>query len=239
MLTLNRPRVLNAIDWDMLRRLDAALAASSESGEVRCILVEAAGERAFSAGADLKAVGALTAETVPEWIRLGHSICNRLVTHRAPVVAAIRGYALGGGFELALACDVRVVAASARCGLPEVSRGWLPGWGGARRLAALAGPSVAKSVVLLGDRLDAARAVGCGLAHLLVPDGELTTAARDLAGRLAQLQPVAVAEAKAQLLTPGLVATPDVVAEDTRLLIDALAALRASPGGAGERPAPA
>lgn len=217
-LTLNRPDRLNALNWELLRALDEVTSALGQDQSVRCVLLSGAGERAFSAGADLRAGLEFTAGTAREWIRLGHRVFNRLVVLPQPVVAAIRGYALGGGLELALACDFRVAAEDARLAQPEVSRGWLPGWGGLWRLAAIVGPARAREMVLLGEPLGAEMALAWGLVHRVVPPVLLTAEAMALAQRLAGLSPDAVRVAKAVLATPGLVIGEAAIAEDAETL---------------------
>ena len=117
-LTLDRPETLNALDWELLRALDATLASCATHPRVRCVVLTGAGERAFCAGVDLQTGAELTAASAREWIRLGHRVCNRLATLPQPVLAAIRGHVLGGGLELALACDLRLLGDDAQVGLP-------------------------------------------------------------------------------------------------------------------------
>lgn len=177
-VTLNRPEALNALDWATLEGLGRALDTAERDPDVRCLVVEGAGTRAFSAGADLRTVAGLTPESAAEWIRVGHHLFNRLVRSRVPSIAAIRGYVLGGGLELALACDLRVATEGARVGLPEVSRGWLPGWGGVQRMRAIAGPARARQVALVGQPLAADEALSSGLVHRVVADDSLAATAR-------------------------------------------------------------
>lgn len=224
-LTLNRPEKLNALNWDVLRALEDTLAACAADPEVRCVVLVGAGERAFSAGADLQAVAALTPETAREWIRLGHRVCNRLASLPQPVVAALRGYCLGGGLELALACDFRIAADDARLGLPEVSHGWVPGWGGARRLATLAGPARARLLALLAEPVSAQVAELWGLVHRVVPPETLLREATAFAERLAGYSPEAVRQVKATLLVRGLVLDEAAIEADAA----ALAAFVAGP----------
>lgn len=222
-LRLNRPRVLNAINWELLHALDAAIEAAERDNSVSCLLIEGAGDRAFSSGADLHAIAALSPDQAYEWVRLGHRVLNRLICGRLPSVAALRGYTLGGGLELALACDFRIAAESAQLGLPEVTRGWMPGWGGVRRLAAVIGPGPARSLVLLSESVGAEDALALGLVQQVVTDGRLAAAARELARRLAKLPADLVREAKAQLNTSCAIIDEEAVNHDASLLAKAIA----------------
>jgi enoyl-CoA hydratase len=184
-LTLNRPEKRNALDWATLRALEGALAEAAGEDGVRCVVLRGAGERAFCAGADLRAVMELTPETARRWVETGHRVLNTLVALPQPVIAAVRGYALGGGLELALACDIRVLGDDARLGLPEVTRGWTPGWGGPRRLRAIVGPARAAELALIGEPIDAPTARAWGLAQRVVPAGALDERVAELAALLA------------------------------------------------------
>ena len=217
-VTLNRPRVLNAIDGALLALFEEALTTATGDHTVRCILIQSAGERAFSAGADLKVVERLTPETAKEWVRTGHRVFNQIVLCPVPTVVAIRGFALGGGLELALACDFRIAGESAQFGFPEATRGWLPGWGGTRRVCALAGPAVARAMVLSGVWLQANDAWSLRIVNRVVPDAELGDAARDLARQLSPLERSVVRLAKQQICPPGLLIQRADVEEDAEFL---------------------
>lgn len=203
-LTINREARLNALDWTVLEALDAALDAADGSADVRCVVLVGAGERAFCSGADLASIAALTSETAKRWIRLGHRVFNRLVLLPVPVIAAIGGYALGGGLELALACDLRVLADDARIGLPEVTHGWTAGWGGPRRLQALVGPARAREAALLGELIDASTAAAWGLAYRVVSRSQLRDDVRRVATRVAAFDAGAMRRTKAMLDLPAL-----------------------------------
>jgi len=222
-LKLNRPRVLNAINWEILEELDSALEEAERDESLRCLLMEGAGDRAFSTGADLRVVATLTPGMARDWVRLGHRICNRLVCSRLPSIAAVRGHTLGGGLELALACDFRVAAESVQLGLPEIKRGWLPGWGGIRRLCCMLGPARARPLALLGESMNAEDALMSGLVQQVATDGRLAAVARELAQRLALLSPANARQAKAQLITPELLIEEATVEADGDLLAEAVA----------------
>lgn len=217
-LTLNRPEKLNALNWDVLRALDTALSGVGSDADVRCVVVAGTGDRAFSAGADLNVDLVGAPDRAKEWIRLGHRVFDRLATIPQPVVAALRGYVLGGGLEMAMACDFRIAAEDVRLGLPEVSRGWTPGWGGLRRLGAIVGPARARELAFLGGPVDAATALQWGLVTRVVPATELAHETSELAARLADLSPHAVGRAKAALVVPGLVIADELVEEDAATL---------------------
>jgi len=224
-LKLNRPHVLNAINWQLLQMLEETLVEAEADQSLRCLLIEGAGEKAFCSGADLHSVASLTPSQAYEWVRLGHRILNRLVCSRLPSIAAVRGYTLGGGLELALACDLRVAAESAVLGLPELKRGWLPGWGGVRRLAAVVGPGRARSIVLLGESVGAEDALTLGLVQQVVTDGRLASAAREIAARLADLPADLVREAKAQLNTSCAIIDEEAINHDAGLLAEAISTI--------------
>jgi len=217
-LTLDRPETLNALDWELLRALDATLASCATHPRVRCVVLTGAGERAFCAGVDLQTGAELTAASAREWIRLGHRVCNRLATLPQPVLAAIRGHVLGGGLELALACDLRLLGDDAQVGLPLAARGWPPGWGGLRRLQSLVGPARARRLALLAEPIRAPEALTWGLAQWVVPAPFLGQEATGLGQRLAAGEPEAVLRMKGELAAPGLVSDAAAVAADEAAL---------------------
>ena len=181
-ILLNRPEKLNALDPAMLAALDAILAGLDRDPEVRVVIVTGAGERAFCVGADISAWAALEPlEMWRSWVREGHRVFDRLAGLRQPTICAVNGFAFGGGLELALAADIRLLAAEAEVGLPETKIGTLPGWAGTRRLPELIGPARAKQMVFTGARLDAGSAERWGLVNEVVPRAGLLTRARALA----------------------------------------------------------
>ncbi len=199
-ITLDRPEKLNALDPAMLARLDAILAELDHDPEVRVVVLTGAGERAFCVGADITAWAALEPLAMwRSWVREGHRVFDRLAGLRQPTICAINGYAFGGGLELALATDIRLVAAEAELAMPETKIGTLPGWAGTRRLPELVGPARAKQMVFTGARLDAATAERWGLVNEVVPRAGLLARARALAGEIAANAPVAVQLAKAAI----------------------------------------
>jgi len=198
-LTLNRPAVLNALDNVTYRELETALDDLESRDELRALVLTGAGGRAFSAGADLTYMRALNGESRQEFILLTHRVTNRLAYFLRPTVAAIRGYALGGGFELAMACDLRVAGVDTQFGLPEITLGSIPGSGGVQRLPLLVGPTRAKELILTGRRLSAEESLAWGLVNQVVPSDRVLETATELARTIARHNPVAVEYAKMAL----------------------------------------
>lgn len=221
-LTLNRPDKLNALSPDMLAALEPALDMIEARRDVYAVIVTGAGERAFCVGADIQAWGALEPlDMWRQWIRDGHRVFDRLARLRQPTIAALNGYTLGGGLELALACDMRIAAEGVQLGQPEVAIGTIPGWGGTQRLPRLIGVGRAKQMIFSGARIDAAAAERWGLVNEVVPAEQLLHRARELAGQIAGNAPLAVQFAK-QAVDGGLGAATGAALE---ALAGALAAL--------------
>jgi len=195
-LTLNRPDALNALSVAMLDDLDGHLNSLENDPEIRALVLTGAGERAFTAGADINHMRTATPLEARDYARRGHSITNRLESFPKPVIAAVNGYALGGGCELALACDIRLASERAHFGLPEVNIGILPGWGGTQRMARATSPGFAKELIFTGRRVDAAEARAAGLANQVYPHDELMDRAIALAEEIATKPPWAIAAAK-------------------------------------------
>ncbi len=195
-LTLNRPDARNALDADLLHRLAAALAGLGESDAVRAVVITGAGDRAFCAGADIRQMRGMTADDGRRWSQLGHQVFQQLEDLPLPVIAAINGAAVGGGCELALACDFRFMAEGAVIGQPEIKLGMLPGWGGTQRLPRLIGLARAKELVLTGRLMDAQEAERAGLINAVTPSGQTLARALEFAAQFASLPPLAVRFAK-------------------------------------------
>ena len=199
-LTLDRPSKLNAIGPDMLADLERLLAEIDVDRNVRAVIVTGSGDRAFSVGADVNAWTALDPlDMWRSWIREGHRVLQRLAHLRQPTIAAINGYAFGGGLELALAADIRIAADSATFALPETKIGTLPGWAGTTRLPEVIGAARAKQMIFSGCRIDAVTAERWGLANEVVSPGTLTERCRALASEIAANAPVSVQLAKAAI----------------------------------------
>ena len=196
-ITIERPEAMNALSGEVLHGLEDALAVVASDTSVRLVAVTGAGDRAFSAGADLKERRGMDASQTRERIVLINRVFDTLAALPRPTVAAVNGGAFGGGLELALACDFRIAVASAQLGLTEVRLGIMPGAGGTQRLPRLIGAARAKEMILLGRRIDAERARQIGLVNQVVPDAAALRAAVDaLADELVGCAPVSVAKAK-------------------------------------------
>lgn len=194
---LDRPAKHNALTPEMLGQLERILIDLDARRSVRVVLVTGAGERSFCAGADIRRFKALhPLDMWAQWTRQGHRVLAQLAGLRQPTIAAVSGNAYGGGLELALACDLRIVADDATLGLTEVGIGTLPGWGGTGRLRDLIGPGRAKEMIFTGEPLTADRALAWGLANQLLPRAEVIKAARALAAKIADRAPIAVQMAK-------------------------------------------
>jgi enoyl-CoA hydratase len=211
-ITLNRPEKLNALDPEMLAALEDAVSQAEQSREVRAIILEAVGEKAFCVGADILAWTALSPlDMWSQWVRLGHRVFDRLERARQPVICAIQGFAYGGGLELALACDIRIITESARFAMPEVKLGTVPGWGGTDRLPKLIGSARARQMIFTGEPIIAEVAERWGLANEVVPAGSLGVRVNGLAEKIAVNAPVAVQTAK-QLIANSSSATLESLA---------------------------
>jgi enoyl-CoA hydratase len=195
-VTLDRPRALNALDATTLRELARAIRDVRRDGEVRALVVGGAGEKAFSAGADIAAMAKMSAADGHAYSRLGHEVLARLEALPIPVVAAVNGVALGGGLELALACDLIVASERARLGQPEINLGLIPGFGGTQRLVRRIGQTRARELIYLGRALSAEEALRMGLVNRVVPPERVAEEAARLAAELAAKPPVALAQAK-------------------------------------------
>lgn len=193
-LTLNRPEKRNALDLALVRRLGAELDALAADPEVRALVITGAGDKAFVAGADIAELRERGAEESLAGINSG--LFRKVEEFPWPVVAAVRGFALGGGMELAMACDIRVAGESARFGQPELNLGILPAAGGMHRLPALVGMGLAKDLVLTGRVLDAREALAAGLVSRVVPDERLLEEAQAAARAAAGMAPLATRLAK-------------------------------------------
>ncbi|MCG8400895.1 MAG: enoyl-CoA hydratase-related protein [Firmicutes bacterium] len=191
-LTINRPKVLNALNEETLNELDQALEQTRRDNEARVLIITGAGEKAFVAGADIAHMQKLNPLEARDFARLGQGVFSRIENLPKPVIAAINGFALGGGCELAMACDIRVATENAKLGQPEVNLGLIAGFGGTQRLTRLVNPGLAKEILFTADTYDAAAAQRMGLVNHVVPAAELLDFCKKMAGRIAARGPVAV-----------------------------------------------
>jgi enoyl-CoA hydratase len=191
-ITFNRPKVLNALNGQTLTELETALGDLKTDTGVRAIVLTGAGEKAFVAGADINELAVLTPIEGKEHARRGQLLFDAIENLGKPVIAAINGFALGGGCELAMACTLRLAADTARFGQPEINLGLMPGYAGSQRLPRLVGKGIALEILLTGDMISAARAHEIGLVNRVVPAAELMTEAKKLAHVLASKAPIAI-----------------------------------------------
>jgi enoyl-CoA hydratase len=203
LITLDRPDRLNALSPEMLDGLGALLGEVEADEGIGAAVLTGAGDRAFSAGADVSLVREASPLQAREFAARGHRTCDRIEAVAVPVIAAVNGYALGGGCEVALACDVRLASERAQLGLPEVTLGIFPGWGGTQRMPRLVGPGRAKELIFTGRRVGAEEALAMGLVDRVHPHDELLDAALELAGEMAAKPRWAVAAAKAMVNRAG------------------------------------
>jgi enoyl-CoA hydratase len=194
-LTIDRREKLNSLNPQVVEEIGNALL-DLEDDPPRVTIVTGAGERAFVAGADISAMNEMTPLEAKKFSELGHAATALLDRSPVPTIAAVNGFALGGGCELALACDIRIAAENALFGFPEVTLGILPGLGGTQRLPRLVGPGIAKELIFSGRRIKAEEARMLNLVNRVVPEGEAFEAAKELAGEIASNGPVAVRHAK-------------------------------------------
>ena len=194
-VVIDNPPV-NALNETVISELDAIIEELSGNSSVQVVIVTGAGEKAFVAGADIKQFLDMDVATGKALVRRGQQIFTRLSTLKQPVIAAVHGFALGGGCELALACDIRIASENAVMGVPEVSLGVIPGYGGTQRLPRLVGPSRAMSMILTGDPIKAEEALRIGLVDKVVPTGEALNEAKAMAKRIMSRGPLAVQAAK-------------------------------------------
>ena len=193
-IMLNRPEVRNALNRKMLHELGDALTELENDPQIRVIII--AGNKDFCAGADIKEMHAIKPEEIETFCRWGHKVFDQLEGMGKPVIAAIAGFALGGGCELALACDIRIAGESAKFGQPEVNLGLIPGFGGTQRLSRLVGVGKAKEIILTGEIINAKEAASIGLVNRVEKDEELLAKAEEIAQIIAQKAPIAVKMAK-------------------------------------------
>jgi enoyl-CoA hydratase len=195
-VTVNRPDALNALNIAVFRELDEFFTEIGNDPEIRVVILTGAGDRAFVAGVDIKEMKDQDSAGIREFVAVARRAGDRIYRLPKPVIAAVNGFAFGGGNELALACDLRIASATARFGQQEINLGIIPGGGAVPRLTQLAGTARAKEIVYTGDVFDAQTALALGIVNKVVPPGELMTEARKLAEKLLSKSGVALAAAK-------------------------------------------
>ena len=198
-IKINRPKALNALNSATLDELLAAAGELAGNPDVKVVIVTGQGDKAFAAGADIQEMQPMNPMQGMAFSQKGHKAMSFLQEMSKPVIAAVNGYALGGGFELALACDIIYAAEKARVGFPEVTLGILPGFGGTQRTARLTGVAKAKELIFSGKAISAKEAYEMGILNKVTPDGELMEAVESLAASIMSAGPIGVGLAKASI----------------------------------------
>ncbi|HEX9163780.1 MAG TPA: enoyl-CoA hydratase-related protein [Thermoanaerobaculia bacterium] len=191
-ITVDRPKVLNALNAQTVEEIGRAFDAGRDDESVRCVIVTGAGDKAFVAGADIHELAKMTPIAGKFTSEQGQNVFLQIERFPKPVIAAINGFALGGGCELALACHIRIASERAQMGLPEVSLGIIPGYGGTQRMVRLVGKGKAFELVCSGERIGAAEAERIGLVNRVVPADQLMSAAEEIGKKIASRSPMAV-----------------------------------------------
>jgi enoyl-CoA hydratase len=207
-ITINRPDALNALNQETLMEISTRLQDAEKDENIRVIVLTGAGDRAFSAGADLRMMKGAGSVKGAELSRIGQSLTTQIETSSKPVIAAINGYALGGGIELAMACDIRIASENASIGQPEINVGLIPGWGGTQRLPRFVGKGIAKEMIFTGRRIDARTAERHGLVNIVVPPDQFQAKVKELAVELTGKPPIALKYCK-KLINDSTETHPD------------------------------
>jgi len=196
-LTINRPEVRNALNLETVNEILARLEEAENDETIRVIVITGAGDRAFCSGLDLNIIKGVSPTKGTENSRLGQHLCNCIEALGKPVIAAINGFALGGGTEIAMACDIRIASENAQLGQTEINVGLIPGWGGTQRLPRFVGKGIAKEMIFTGKRIDAKTAERLGLVNAVVSPDQLMVKVKELALELASKPPIAIKLMKA------------------------------------------
>ncbi len=211
-ITINRPKALNALNKQAVQEISSRLDDAEKDEDVKVIAIIGAGERSFCVGLDLKAVKGISGVDGMNLSLLGQKLTKKIEELKKPVIAAINGYALGGGLELAMSCDLRIASENAKLGQPELNVGLIPGWGGTQRLPRLVGRGIAKELIFTAKMIDAKTAKQLGLLNKVVPPDKLKSAVKKFATELMTKPPVGLQLAKQLInssietdLTKGLV----------------------------------
>ncbi|MEG1731726.1 MAG: enoyl-CoA hydratase-related protein [Longicatena sp.] len=195
-ITINRPKALNALSTQVLTELNEALDSVQANNDVYALIITGSGDKSFVAGADIAEMKDKNVEEAATYGKFGNQVFRKIETFRCPVIAAVNGFALGGGCELALSCDIRIASENAVFGQPEVGLGITPGFGGTQRLARTVGVGIAKEMIYTARNIKVARAAEIGLVNKVVTIEELMGAATKMASIIASNAPIAVANSK-------------------------------------------
>lgn len=196
LIAIDRPKSLNALNLETLKEIDQALEEVKENEEVKVVIITGAGEKAFVAGADISEMKDMNPLKAKEFAEFGQKVFRKIELMKKPVIAAVNGYALGGGCEMAMACDIRIASHNAKFGQPEVGLGIIPGFGGTQRLPRIVGMSKAKELIYTGDMIDAEEALRIGLVSKVVEQEKLLEEAYNIAKKIMSKGMIAVRLAK-------------------------------------------
>ena len=200
-LEINRPRALNALNWDTLKDLGNFVENDLPNENLRVLIITGSGDKAFVAGADIAQMSEMNSAEFKEYTDYAHNIYNLIENSPFPSIAAVNGYALGGGCELALTCDIRIASEKAKLGFPEVKLGIFPGWGGSQRVTRIMGNGKAKELIYTGEMVSAEEALRLGLVERVVPHEVIMKEVKELAESIAKRAPLAVSAAKKAINT--------------------------------------
>ncbi|MFP4081694.1 MAG: enoyl-CoA hydratase/isomerase family protein [Candidatus Aminicenantes bacterium] len=202
-IIINRPDKLNALNAETVKELTEAFLSFQHDQQVKAVILTGSGEKAFAAGADIKELSGLDSSSGKDYVLAGQKLTRLMENFKKPVMAAVNGFALGGGTEMALACHVRIASDNAKMGQPEVKLGLIPGFGGTQRLARLVGKGKAMEIILSGRMIDAEEALESGLVNRVVPSSELLSTCEDMAREMTANAPLALQYA-IQAINEGL-----------------------------------
>lgn len=198
-ITINRPEVMNALNLEVRKEIIQALSSVEIDDQVRAVVLTGAGEKAFSAGADIRMFQSMTPFLAKEYLKTSKGASNKIENFPKPVIAAVNGYAIGGGLELAMSCDIIIASDNSRFGQGEVNVGAIPGVGGTQRLPRLVGVKRAKEMIFTGELIDAKTALEIGLVNHVVPQSELMSAVETMVSKIASKSPLIISLAKEAL----------------------------------------
>ena len=200
-ITINNPEKMNCLDMEMLEILETYFLSIKKNKSANVVILKGAGGKAFSTGGNLKDFGSLSGfQEIKDWIKYGNEVFNLLENMPVATLAVINGYAMGGGLELALSCDLRIASESSVFSMPELNHGWVPGWGGLSKIRRLIGESKAKEMIMLGERINATEAHHIGLINKVCAQNELKTLSDEISSKLSGIDPFIMEMSKAAIM---------------------------------------